>query len=150
MLKRGSGWRSCGGNANRSPTASSASSSSLSTGAACDSRTFGLWPLTAIQDGIFPRRPVALISPDPCGCCQREWTTAKKRRTLRSFPNGRDHLLKRWPFIFSNDGHFSLFQSRAEIPKIAANDRAKATPEEAQSIVASSITAHTRLTKIQR
>ena len=41
--------------------------------------------------------------------------------------------------IFSNDGHFSLFQSRTEIPKIAANDRAKATPEEAQSIVASSI-----------
>lgn len=41
--------------------------------------------------------------------------------------------------IFSSDGHFSLFQSRAEIPKIAANDRAKATPEEAQTIVASSI-----------
>jgi Lipocalin-like domain len=41
--------------------------------------------------------------------------------------------------IFSSDGHFSLFQSRAEIPRIAANDRAKATPEEAQSIVASSI-----------
>ena len=34
--------------------------------------------------------------------------------------------------IFSSGGHFSL-------PKIAANDRAKATPEEAQSIVASSI-----------
>ena len=41
--------------------------------------------------------------------------------------------------IFSNDGYFSLFQSRAELPKIAANDRAKATPEEAQGIVASSI-----------
>jgi hypothetical protein len=41
--------------------------------------------------------------------------------------------------IFANDGHFSLFQSRAELPKIAANDRAKATPEEAQGIVASSI-----------
>jgi hypothetical protein len=41
--------------------------------------------------------------------------------------------------IFSSDGHFSLFQSRAEIPKIAANDRAKATAEEAQGIVASSI-----------
>ena len=41
--------------------------------------------------------------------------------------------------IFANDGHFSLFQSRGELPKIAANDRAKATPEEAQSIVASSI-----------
>src|ERR1700733_8944308 len=41
--------------------------------------------------------------------------------------------------IFSSDGHFSLFQSRAEIPKIASNDRAKATPEEAQAIVASAI-----------
>ena len=41
--------------------------------------------------------------------------------------------------IFSSDGHFSLFQSRAEIPKIAANDRAKATPEEAKTIVESSI-----------
>src|SRR3954453_22099266 len=41
--------------------------------------------------------------------------------------------------IFSSDGHFSLFQSRSDIPKITANDRAKATPEEAQKIVASSI-----------
>jgi hypothetical protein len=41
--------------------------------------------------------------------------------------------------IFSSDGHFSLFQSRAEIPRIAANDRAKATTEEAQAIVASAI-----------
>ena len=41
--------------------------------------------------------------------------------------------------IFSSDGHFSLFQSRAEIPKIAANDRAKATPEEAQTLIANSI-----------
>jgi len=41
--------------------------------------------------------------------------------------------------IFSGDGHFSLFQSRAEIPKIAANDRAKATPEEALAAFASAI-----------
>jgi len=41
--------------------------------------------------------------------------------------------------IFSSDGHFSLFQSGSDIPKITANDRAKATPEEAQKIVASSI-----------
>lgn len=41
--------------------------------------------------------------------------------------------------IFSNDGHFSLFQSSGKLPSIAANDRSKATPEEAQSIVASSI-----------
>lgn len=41
--------------------------------------------------------------------------------------------------IFSGEGHFALFQSRAEIPKITANDRAKATAEEAQRIVSSSI-----------
>jgi hypothetical protein len=34
---------------------------------------------------------------------------------------------------------FLAVQSRVELPKIAANDRAKATPEEAQSIVGSSI-----------
>ena len=41
--------------------------------------------------------------------------------------------------IFSQDGHFSLFQSRTGLPKVAANDRAKATPEEAQAIVAGAI-----------
>ena len=41
--------------------------------------------------------------------------------------------------IFASDGNFSLFQSRAEIPKIAANDRAKATPEEAAAIISGSI-----------
>jgi hypothetical protein len=41
--------------------------------------------------------------------------------------------------IFTNDGHFSLFQSSAGVPKIAANDRAKATPEEATAIVRESI-----------
>jgi hypothetical protein len=41
--------------------------------------------------------------------------------------------------IFTTDGYFSLFQSRAEIPKIAANDRAKATPEEAIAVFAGSI-----------
>ena len=67
--------------------------------------------------------------------------------TLVSVASEMDDGIKGEPFgpspkgviIFSNDGHFSLFQSRAEIPKIAANDRAKATPEEAPSIVASSI-----------
>jgi lipocalin-like protein len=41
--------------------------------------------------------------------------------------------------IFSRDGHFSLFQSRAELPRLAANDRARATPEEATTIVRDSI-----------
>src|SRR5215212_4124857 len=48
--------------------------------------------------------------------------------------------------IFSNDGHFSLFQSRADIPKIVANDRAKATAEEAQGIIASSIAYYGKYT----
>jgi Lipocalin-like domain len=67
--------------------------------------------------------------------------------TLESVTSETDDGKKAEPFgalpkgiiIFSNDGHFALFQSRAEIPKIAANDRAKATPDEAQTIVASTI-----------
>jgi len=41
--------------------------------------------------------------------------------------------------IFTPDGLFSLLQSRADVPKLAENDRAKATPEEAKAIVSSSI-----------
>jgi hypothetical protein len=41
--------------------------------------------------------------------------------------------------VFTPDGRFSLFQSRAELPRIAANDRAKATPEEAAGVLAGSI-----------
>jgi len=41
--------------------------------------------------------------------------------------------------IFTRDGHFSLFQSRADLPRLAANDRAKATAEEAMTVVAGSI-----------
>ena len=41
--------------------------------------------------------------------------------------------------IFTGGGHFALFQSSGDVPKIAANDRAKATPEEATAIVRESI-----------
>lgn len=41
--------------------------------------------------------------------------------------------------MFSRDGHFSLFQSQAELPRLAANDRARATPEEALAVVRDSI-----------
>jgi Lipocalin-like domain len=41
--------------------------------------------------------------------------------------------------IFTSDGHFSLFQSSADVPRIALNDRAKATPEEATAVVRESI-----------
>ena len=41
--------------------------------------------------------------------------------------------------IFTYDGHFSLFQSRPEVPKIAANTPAKATAEEATAVMEASI-----------
>ncbi len=41
--------------------------------------------------------------------------------------------------IFTPDGHFSLFQSAAQLPRLAANDRARATPEEAMTVVRDSI-----------
>ena len=41
--------------------------------------------------------------------------------------------------IFSADGRFSLFQSSPNVPRLAANDRARATPEEAMAVVRESI-----------
>jgi hypothetical protein len=41
--------------------------------------------------------------------------------------------------IVTADGHFSLFQSTAQLPRLAANDRARATPEEATTVVRDSI-----------
>ncbi len=41
--------------------------------------------------------------------------------------------------IFTAEGHFSLFQSSGAVPRIAANDRAKASAEEATAIVREAI-----------
>jgi hypothetical protein len=41
--------------------------------------------------------------------------------------------------IFTPDGRFSLFQSSTNVPRLAANDRARATPEEAMAVVRESI-----------
>jgi hypothetical protein len=41
--------------------------------------------------------------------------------------------------VFTGDGHFSLFQSSGAVPRIAANDRAKATADEATAIVREAI-----------
>jgi hypothetical protein len=67
--------------------------------------------------------------------------------TLVSVEGVRDDGTKSEPFgpkpkgiiIFSPGGYFSLFQSRADVPKIAANDREKATPEEAKAVIAGAI-----------
>lgn len=41
--------------------------------------------------------------------------------------------------VFNPDGWFSLFQSAESLPRLAASDRAKATPEEAMAVVRNSI-----------
>jgi hypothetical protein len=68
------------------------------------------------------------------------WTfvsvVAERDDGTKTEPFGRD---PKGIIVFTKDGHFSLFQSRAEVPKIASNDRSKATAEEATGIVASAI-----------
>lgn len=41
--------------------------------------------------------------------------------------------------LFTGDGHFSLFQSTGELPRVAANDRARATAEEALAVMRGAI-----------
>jgi lipocalin-like protein len=45
----------------------------------------------------------------------------------------------RGSIVYGRDGHFSLIFVRADIPKLASSNRAKATPEEAAAVVAGSI-----------
>jgi Lipocalin-like domain len=40
--------------------------------------------------------------------------------------------------IYTSDGHFAFVSVRADLPKLAANDRARATAEEARAMVAGS------------
>jgi hypothetical protein len=62
--------------------------------------------------------------------------TAERGDGSKAEPFGND---PRGVIVFTPEGYFSLLQSRRELPKIAANDRAKATPEEATAIVEGSI-----------
>jgi hypothetical protein len=48
--------------------------------------------------------------------------------------------------IFTADGRFSLFQASTNVPRLAANDRARATPEEAMAVVRESIAYYGRYT----
>ena len=41
--------------------------------------------------------------------------------------------------IYSSDGKFALVNVSSDLPRLAANDRARATPEEAKAVVAGSI-----------
>ncbi len=41
--------------------------------------------------------------------------------------------------IYASDGHFAFVSARADLPKLASNDTARATAEEAQAVVAGSI-----------
>jgi hypothetical protein len=41
--------------------------------------------------------------------------------------------------IYASDGHFAFVSARNDLPKLASNDTARATAEEAQAVVAGSI-----------
>jgi hypothetical protein len=45
----------------------------------------------------------------------------------------------RGSIVYGSDGHFSLIFVRADIPRLSASNRAKATPDEAAAVVAGSI-----------
>lgn len=80
-------------------------------------------PMTTIKDGIVGAwMLVSVVS-------QRD--DAGRGEPFGSHPKG--------IMVFTADGRFSLFQSTAEIPRLAANDRARATPDEAMTIVRDSI-----------
>jgi Lipocalin-like domain len=48
--------------------------------------------------------------------------------------------------IYTSDGHFTFVNMRSDLPKLAANQRARATPEEARAVVAGSIAYYGRYT----
>jgi hypothetical protein len=62
--------------------------------------------------------------------------TAERADGSKAEPFGND---PRGIIVFTPEGYFSLLQSRRELPKIAANDRAKATADEANAVVDGSI-----------
>jgi Lipocalin-like domain len=92
--------------------------------------------------------PIASLSIDPAGAEQKSikdeivgaWSlvavTAELSNGSRAEPFGANPT---GTIIFTREGHFALFQSRSELPKIASNDRTKVTPEEAAAIVGGSI-----------
>jgi len=41
--------------------------------------------------------------------------------------------------IYTSDGHFALVQMRADLPKLASNNRAQGTPDENKAVVSGSI-----------
>ena len=60
-----------------------------------------------------------------------------------TFPDGAKRQLfgpnPKGMLIYTNDGYFSLMQSRADLTKLESSNRATATPEEAKAVVAGSI-----------
>lgn len=61
---------------------------------------------------------------------------AKQADGTRSEPVGE---APRGIIVFTADRHFSLFQPRAEVPRPAAGDRARATADEARGVVEAAI-----------
>ena len=47
--------------------------------------------------------------------------------------------MRKGTVIYTSDGHFAFVSVRSDLPKLASNDTARATAEEAQAVVAGSI-----------
>ncbi|WP_291298132.1 lipocalin-like domain-containing protein [Elioraea sp.] len=99
---------------------------------------------TLLAFSCLPGRPAAAQAPAPQGPAIADgivgvWalvSVTSEREGSRAQPFGPN---PKGILIFTRDGHFSLYQSRAELPRLAANDRARATPDEAMTIVKDSI-----------
>lgn len=98
-------------------------------------------PLAALLAFTFlPDRPVAAQTTTIADGIVGVWTlvsvTSQREGGASGEPFGPN---PKGIMIFTRDGHYSLFQSRAELPRLAASDRARATPEEAMTVMRDSI-----------
>ena len=94
----------------------------------------------ALAATLATARPAAAQPPPVAERLLGAWlqvaVTAERADGSRDEPFGPD---PKGIIIFTPEGRFSLFQSRAQVPRIASNDRATATAEEAQGVMRSAI-----------
>ena len=86
------------------------------------------------------RRPAKSTAPSPASRLVGAWILAavagERADGSRFAPFG---PAPKGIIVFAADGHFALFQSTGAVPRIAGNDRAKATAAEALAIVGAAI-----------
>jgi hypothetical protein len=94
-----------------------------------------LWPIAVLSINLAGSAEI-FIKDAIVGAWSLVDFTAERGDGSRTEPFGANPI---GTIIFTSDGHFSLFQSRNDLPKIASDDPTKATAEEATAIVGGSI-----------